>query len=125
MDAKYRCACRHLHGPRKCRFIVDVDTERECSCPAFKQPGRGAGAYRELGLGARGRNISRGGTAFGSPAYHLEAYGLRNPVVTECIERGFYHDLEERRPFVTDNLTPEGLDVAHQLGIYLDGEQLF
>ncbi len=35
----------------------------------------------------------RKAAAFEAPVFHLAAYGLRNPVVTWCIERGIYNDL--------------------------------
>ena len=34
----------------------------------------------------------RGSPAFEDPLYHLSAYGILNPVVAECIERGVYND---------------------------------
>ena len=35
-------------------------------------------------------NIEAGSTAFTDPLFHLQAYGLHNPVVQWCIEAGVY-----------------------------------
>lgn len=120
MSDKLLCACGHWHGSFHCEAnIGDEEEPFTCQCTRFRVGVRGGGSHRKVVNQGTGRNISSGGSAFLSPLYHMTAFSLKNPVVLECIERGWYVDIEDRAPENGDNLTAEGRRVANQLGIQL------
>ena len=114
-----RCACGHWHGVFHCEATIGDESEGSprCPCPRYRQGAQGSGSRRKAAPGANGRNISQGASAFTSPLYHMKAFSLRNPVVMECIERGWYVDMEERVPDQRDCLTADDLLIGRRLGI--------
>ncbi len=116
-----RCACGHWHGAFHCEALLEEGSggsaQVRCTCSRYRQGAQASGSRRKAAPGANGRNISQGATAFVSPLYHMKAFSLKNPVVMECIERGWYVDMEEREPDQRDCLTADDLLIGRRLGI--------
>lgn len=97
-----RCLCGHMHG---------LDGCGKCWCTSWR---RGP----KVRIGNRWvYDISRGGSAYFAPRFHLEAYGINNGFVQEAIRKGVYFDIEPEEPTAADALDAESRRVGEQLGL--------